>query len=319
MTLPPTGVAEPGLAGDMTPPIPPGVGGGLDGIGGSPYGSVENSIANEFSSDMVRQLADVDTRARKGWYSFKDLHEVPRLGLYDPRTTMLPIPGVSSGMLESGMNYDYLPRGTCLLAPVAPPSPLQQIVGHGKRHQGTNSPYSVGHPARLVNLSSPSTSMYNELVGDIVNVSTVDNHDGTSTMYFTVRCPLESTEVWWKMLREHPEHQIPVSPAASQAVYSNRQAVGPSLKKENMIFFADTGEERGFPPFIIIEGLPSENIEPVTLGSGYLEPGYHPKEGYVLPTMVMPPVWGAPTQPLPKGVRRVAQDGMQGHGSFPTL
>mmetsp|Transcript_8984 Transcript_8984/g.16195 ORF Transcript_8984/g.16195 Transcript_8984/m.16195 type:complete len:330 (+) Transcript_8984:83-1072(+) len=306
-----------GLEGESTPPIPPGA---LDATGFEsshgprPLGTLENNLLNELSNDMIRQLADVDTRARKGWYSFKDLHEVPRLGLYDPRTTMLPVPGVSSGMLPSGMNYEYLPRGTCLLAPVMPPSPLQQIVGHGRRHEGTSSQYSVGHPARLVNLSSSSTAMYNNLVGDIVNVNTIDNHDGTSTMYFTVRCPLENTEVWWKMMRDHPEHQIPVSPAANQAVHTNRNVLAPVFKKEHMAHFADTGEERSFPPFIIVEGLPSENIEPVTLGSDYLQPGHHPTEGFVLPTMVLPPTWGAPTQPLPKGARRIQQDGMQGHG-----
>jgi len=249
-----------------------------------------------------RSDVDVDALAWKGWYTFKELEEIDRLGLYDPRTTTLPIPGVSSGMLESGMNYDYLPRGTELLAPVPPPSPLQEIVGRARLDVGPSGAYSVGHPARIVGLSCRSTSMYNDLVGDIVATQAYDNFDGSATIYFSLRCPLEPAEYWWSETHERPEHTVPVSPATSQAIDDNRRIIAPRLKREARAQ-QSAESSMALPPFLIVDGLPSENLEPVTLGSKFLQPGYYPDIGTVLPTKVAPAIWGPPVSPLPQGAR----------------
>lgn len=234
--------------------------------------------------------------------------EDPRRSLYDPRSTSLPIPGISSGLLLSGMNYDFVPRGTPIMALAPPPSPLQQLVTPGDRNENTG-PYAVGSPVRVVNLSSPSTQLYNGLVGDIVAVRSYSNNDGTNSLQFNVRCPLESTDHWWRLIIDKDEHREAPSPLASQAVMSNRSIVGPSMHRENMARFTETGEERMFPPFIMIDGLPSEKLEPLNYGP--------PRDPGARPAVSRPPIWGPPTQPVPPGYRPAPRGEMGPPGMGP--
>lgn len=57
----------------------------------------------------------------RGIQAMQHMDADPRLGIYDPKYCSLPIPGISSGQLRSGMNYDWLPRGTPLMAATGPP------------------------------------------------------------------------------------------------------------------------------------------------------------------------------------------------------
>lgn len=233
--------------------------------------------------------------------------DAPRNNLYDPRNAYLPVPGISSGLLMSGMNYDYLPQGTAIMAPQPGPSPLQQIVTQGNRAKGQGG-WSVGAPVRIVNLSSPMTQQYNNLVGDIMDIQEFDNHDGTTNLQFSVRCPLESSDNWWRLVWDREDQRTSVSPQAEQAFQSNRAQMAHSLHRENMLFFADTGAERSFPPFIMVDGLPSEKVQPL---SSLQRRDPHTDS---LPPISRPPIWGPPTQPVPPGaypVPNVAPHGIE--------
>eukprot|EP00928_Gymnodinium_smaydae_P087738 TRINITY_DN71962_c0_g1_i1.p2 TRINITY_DN71962_c0_g1~~TRINITY_DN71962_c0_g1_i1.p2 ORF type:complete len:289 (+),score=46.30 TRINITY_DN71962_c0_g1_i1:113-979(+) len=61
---------------------------------------------------------------------------------FDPRTSTLPIAGLSSGCVASGMNYNYLPRGTPIVLPVADPQALAadaRMRGAGGGYAGSGS------------------------------------------------------------------------------------------------------------------------------------------------------------------------------------
>lgn len=208
----------------------------------------------------------------------------------------VPVPGISSGMLASGMNFDYLPPQTPIMVPQPPPSPLQQYVSLGGNSRG--GPFAVGSPVRIVHMTSAESAPYNGLVGDIVAVNGIDNMDGTTDMIFDIRCPLENRSNWFPdMCRDKDHGTVKPSHIAMQSAPLNVKVLGPDTE----LYRENSG---GPPPYLIIKKLNTEKLEPIgegTEGHGFRRPG--PPGVEMLPTMSMAGVMGPPTQSLPPNSR----------------
>lgn len=222
---------------------------------------------------------------------------------FDQTWNSVPVPGISSGMLASGMNFDYLPPQTPLVIFQPPPSPLQQHVGIGGNTPG--SPFPIGSPVRIVHMvGGPDSSVYNGLIGDVVAVDYIDKSDGMQEMVFDVRCPLDERGTWVQsMIPEMQGHaKIQPSQMAMQAARLNVKTLGPDhgLYREN---------GGGPPPYVLLRKFPSEKLEPFGPGSeshGIRRVG--PPGVEMMPVMAMPGVMGSPTQPVPPGARAIPMD-----------
>lgn len=205
-------------------------------------------------------------------------------------------------MLPSGMSYDYLPRGTPVYAPVAPPSPLQQWIQSDTHQPG--GPFSLGSCVKICHMSGHEVAPYNGLIGDIVQVHTVENWDGTSDLLFDVRCPLDQVDRWYPhQVRDKPHGRIPPSEIAANAPPHNRQVLGPQMMT------GMSGRDHGFDPvglstirdppkYMMMTRLPTEKLEPLEhRGSGRPRDPNDPHGIEVLPPIVRPPIWGPPAPP----------------------
>merc|ERR1719343_1921141 len=104
-------------------------------------------------------------------------------------TQTLPIPGVTSGMMSSGMNYDALPANAVVNGTSYSMSPLQQWILPRPEKLGPAG-FEVGAPVQIIHLTSPQAAKYNDMIGDIIAVKPIENPDGTSDLHFDVRCPI---------------------------------------------------------------------------------------------------------------------------------
>lgn len=98
-------------------------------------------VRGNWRRDQSSQQEDLNpwTGARNGTGTWDALLG-PDGYAFDPRYSSLPVKGVTSSKIPCGMCYDYLPRGTPIMAPVpayndgagfAPPPPLQQQLYGG--------------------------------------------------------------------------------------------------------------------------------------------------------------------------------------------
>lgn len=192
-------------------------------------------------------------------------------------TGTVPVPGWSSGYLPSGMNYDYLPMGTAVLAPQPFVSPLQQRLALGV--DKATGPLAIGSPVRICNMTNSETKAFNGLVGDIVGVRKgKTNDDGAAEMVFDIRCPLRNTTNWWpKSIKDKDHCDTPVSVLAHNSVFNNRQILfGSQESMEKRMEFAGAREpgsavrgpdsEVDETPYILVTSLTTEKFE--TLGGG---------------------------------------------------
>jgi len=217
---------------------------------------------------------------------------------YDPTWNNVPVPGVSSGMLASGMNFDYLPPQTPIMVPQPPPSPLQQYLQLGGNKQGGGA-FAIGSPVRIVHMTSEQSQILNNLVGDIVAVNTIDNYDGTQEMVFDVRCPLENRSAWAEQSRDKEHGGVRPSHYAMQMAPMNVKVLGPDTN----LYRDNSG---GPPPYLLLKKIPSEKMEPQGEGSqghGFRRPG--PPGVEMLPTMTMPGIMGRPVHDLPPNSRPI--------------
>lgn len=173
----------------------------------------------------------------------------------------LPVPGLSSGYLPSGMNYDYLPQGTMVMAPQGAVSPLQQFIAMGGARP--DGPWSPGHPVRVCHLGS-RLKQYNGLIGDIVSVSPGVEEHGVSKVVFDIRFPLRATQTWFPqcLQEDQLEHKlIPPSHLAQSAVHHNRR----------LMFGADD-DGNDMTPYLMLTSLTTDKLEPLE-ASGPQMPG----------------------------------------------
>ncbi|CAE8638093.1 unnamed protein product [Polarella glacialis] len=151
---------------------------------------------------------------------------------YYPMPTV-PIPGVTSGMIPSGMNYEKLPSSSHMTlpnsrAPQPGPRPLQQWVREqpNARH-GHAIGFEVGTPVRICHLVSRDMSRYNGLIGDITATHTVDGSNGTSEFLFDVRCPCQGEG-------QGPPSNVQRDPAHSRVPYSAMSKMGAIANRRKM-------------------------------------------------------------------------------------
>lgn len=207
---------------------------------------------------------------------------------YDPMYASVPIPGISSGMLQSSMNYDYLPPWTPIYAPQAPPSPLQQFINMNPNKPDAG-PFSIGHTVKISYMMSAETRMYNGMIGDIVAVETVNNMDGTQDLLFDVRCPLDNATPWYPNTVMDKDHgKVKPSSQAMQAAPNNYKLLGPQAPG-----IAD--EEPIPPPYILLRKLPTDKMQSM---GGAPSQARNPQAP---PAIVRPPMMGSPAFQAPMG------------------
>lgn len=215
---------------------------------------------------------------------------------YDQTWASVPVPGISSGMLASGMNFDYLPPQAPIMVPQPGPSPLQQYVQLGGNQRG--GAFATGSPVRIVHMTSPESAPYNGLVGDIIAVNSVDNVDGTTDMLFDLRIPLDNRVKWFPDMCKDKEHgNVKPSSTAMTAAANNVKVLGPGTD----LYRGNLG---GSPPYLIFNKIPTEKLEPQGEGSesfGVRRAG--PPGVEMLPIMTLPGVMGAPAGNVPEGAR----------------
>lgn len=216
----------------------------------------------------------------------------------------VPVPGISSGMLASGMNFDYLPPQTPIVTFQPPPSPLQQRVAIGG--DPPSSPFSVGSPVRIVHMQPGESAVYNGLIGDVVAVDYVEKDNGTQAMVFDIRCPLDHTGSWVQALSLDAQTHARVQPSqfAMQMANQNVKCLG----RDSSVYRENGG---GPPPYLLLKKFPSEKLEPFGPGSeshGVRRPG--PPGVEMMPVQTIPGIMGPPTQPVPEGARPLPLDPM---------
>jgi len=212
---------------------------------------------------------------------------------YDPRTSTLPLAGVTSGMLASCMNYDKLPRSSSL-APHPPPSPLQQWIESGHHEHAGPVGYEIGQPVRICHLISPECVPYNGLIGDIIMVHEIEREDHTFELAFDVRCVLEADDsrLPQNIIRDESYGSRPASDYARRAAPANRAQVAPLY---GLMANVQEEDECCLPPFLLLSRLPSEKLEPLST------PNSAPQgvlRIHSLPPQVRPPIWGEPLPPV---------------------
>lgn len=206
-------------------------------------------------------------------------------------TSSLPIPGITSGMISSGMTYDCLPSGTTIQGSAYQPSPLQQWV-LPRPEKRSPAGFEVGTPVQIIHLTSPEAGKYNDMIGDIVATNRVENPDGTSNLLFDVRCPIapEDLQTPERFVRDQRFFNTKLSLIAHGAATHN------CLKLFNRTPEDMLQSDNYVPPVLLITGLPSEKLEP--LGAGPARPS---ADAGPLPVLVRPPIWGEPCPPVVVG------------------
>lgn len=130
--------------------------------------------------------------------------------LYDARYSYAPVPGITSGYLPHGSNYDFLPRGTPLMVkvgdPVWPLPKKQQAEAMGgaaaaaaaerRKAQLASPNLKAGDVVRLCNFQSAELVHYNGVAGDVVSVNHKESYDGHKELSYDVRCILYDTKAW---------------------------------------------------------------------------------------------------------------------------
>jgi len=159
----------------------------------------------------------------------------------------------------------------------------------------------VGMPVRICHLTSPDCNRYNNLIGDIYEVQTVNNQDGTQELLFDVRCPVLPDVIQSKtLLREADHYKVPVSPAAQAAAPKNRAQVAPMYGV--FATHSEADDDSLLPPFVLLARLPSEKLEPLnaaaaaTLAAARAGGGEARLPGHASrpPPLVLQPKWGPP-------------------------
>jgi hypothetical protein len=215
--------------------------------------------------------------------------------LYSDWNSSLPVPSVSTGMVLSGMNYNFLPKGTPMLQAAPPPSPLQQLLSEPAPK--LSGPFSPGTPVKVVHLMHQALQQYNGLVGDVVKVSLEELPDGTEDMLFDVRCPLQHPKTWFDALPEKEDGRVAVSETAMKAIIKNRMAMGKVYGERSsggsplVGNFGYDSMTVDLPPYVMVKRVTSDKLEPL------LKPTFKREFG-AMPPIVLPPVWGAPTPPV---------------------
>eukprot|EP00927_Polykrikos_kofoidii_P054630 TRINITY_DN49022_c0_g1_i1.p1 TRINITY_DN49022_c0_g1~~TRINITY_DN49022_c0_g1_i1.p1 ORF type:complete len:325 (+),score=40.28 TRINITY_DN49022_c0_g1_i1:100-1074(+) len=223
----------------------------------------------------------------------KDGSEIWNLAYELPQTNLAaygqPVPAVpivvvpDSGKPAGALSYaaQQAKRGGAILLPQPPPSPLQQWIREEDIKE--NPAYCVGAPVRLCNMLASSSKIYNRLVGDIVHVSRGSHGD----MIFDVRCPLIPSALLSKSLQRDKDHYaIPMSSTARRAAPENRKRVA-ELYGISAAVAEDAENDLGgtINPFILVGGVGSEKLEPLSGGqAGLSGPS----------AWVRPPIWGPP-------------------------
>jgi len=206
-------------------------------------------------------------------------------------TSSVPIAGVTSGMISSGMTFDCLPAATTIQGSSYQPSPLQQwILPRPERRSVVG--YEVGTPVQIIHLTSPEAAKYNDMIGDIVATNRVENPDGTSNLLFDVRCPISPQDLQTpeRFVRDQRFFNTKLSMIAHGAATHN------CLKLFNRTPEDMLQSDNYVPPVMLITGLPSEKLEP--LGAGPARPSGGMD---ALPMLVRPPIWGEPCPPVVVG------------------
>jgi len=214
---------------------------------------------------------------------------------YDGAWDSVPVRGISSGMLPSGMNFDYLPPQAPVMQMVRleQPSPLQQFVGlGGKKGENMGDPRDYP-PMRTCHMTGDA-GIYNGLVGDVVQVSKKDNHDGSRTLLFDLRIPLENRMQWWpEMVKEQDHCDIPPSSEAMMAAVSNSRIIRP----EHNLYDKQSGRT---PPYLMIKKLPYEKLHPIGSATHGMR-SLGPPGVEMMPAIMNKPMMGPPVRPVPPG------------------
>lgn len=206
-------------------------------------------------------------------------------------TSTLPIPGVTSGMISSGMSYDCLPAHTNIGGSPYGVSPLQQWI-LPRPAKKSSAGFEVGTPVQIIHLSSRDAAKYNDMIGDIVATNRVENPDGTTELLFDVRCPIapQDLQAPERFVRDPNVFGEKLSLIAHGAATHNCIKLYHRSPQEMM------QTDNYVPPVLLVTGLPSENLEP--LGAGPVRPSNG--QG-ALPPLVRPPIWGEPCAPVVVG------------------
>jgi hypothetical protein len=193
------------------------------------------------------------------------------------------------------MNFDYLPPQAPVMQMVRldQPSPMQQYVALGGK-KGESIADPKDYPCMRTCHMTGDAGMYNGLVGDVVKVSKKDNHDGSQTLLFDLRIPLENRMQWWPDMVSDTDHcDIPPSrEAMSQAIQNSR-----IIRPEHNLYDKDSGRT---PPYLMVKKLPYEKLQPIGSAThGMRGPG--PAGVEMLPAMMNKPIYGQPAQNIPPG------------------
>lgn len=220
---------------------------------------------------------------------------------YEPTWDTVPVPGISSGMLPSGMNFDYLPPQAPVMQMVRldQPSPLQQFVSlGGKRGDDPADPSQYG-PMRTCHMIGDA-GIYNGLVGDVVKVSK-KTMQGLSTLLFDLRIPLDNRMQWWPdMVKEQDHCGVPPSQEALASAGMNARIIRP----EHNLYDKESGRT---PPYLMIKKLPFEKLHPLgSANHGFARQG--PPGVEMLPAITGKAQWGPPVRPVPPGYMPAPND-----------
>lgn len=211
------------------------------------------------------------------------------------QTNMTP----ASVLARYGLDKQEEPQ---VMMPQPFPSPLQQWV-----HREFDNPedaYAVGSPVRICHLQSSMGTLYNGMIGDIVNIHKVNNSDFTLDLLFDVRCILQlpgEDPALKDMVRDvsHVHSRVRTSLTAQNAAMHNRFVIGPAYGLDESQCIDISIAHVSLPPFIFLSRLPSDKFEPEVPMVNREAFGRH--AGAERPSIVLPPVWGPPLPP--PGVR----------------
>eukprot|EP00930_Biecheleria_cincta_P097576 TRINITY_DN89280_c0_g1_i1.p1 TRINITY_DN89280_c0_g1~~TRINITY_DN89280_c0_g1_i1.p1 ORF type:complete len:255 (+),score=38.32 TRINITY_DN89280_c0_g1_i1:2-766(+) len=218
------------------------------------------NMAMPMAASQIQDPQYAGTQQHAGTY-YMYYNPPPALPANPIHRSTLPVPGLTSGMLPSGMNYPILPQ-LCPLGLEAPPSPLQQwisVSGYGG-HGGAGAEAAglkVGVAVKLCNLHAKGMDRYNGLVGDITLVHGAAEGD-SEEMLFDIRCPLSPP--MGRMMVGSEMANLQPSQKSLQACEQNRVRLAPlyNLSEDQARRSAD---DPRLPPFVALVRLPTEKFE----------------------------------------------------------
>lgn len=204
-----------------------------------------------------------------------------------PNTAMVG-PGMEEAVLTGALGdvYPVLRQGFphYVLMPQPPVSPLQQWIKDEKDNGG---PLSEGCTVKITNLTAEATKIYNGLVGDITKVGESRQDNGLTDLAYDVRCPLYQSVAG-------KSSGIEFSELAMKSARKNREIMAPFYGMTLAQVQSDE-ENAVLPPFVMVNTLSSEKLEPqsggVPIPAGSLKP------------IVRPALWGPPLFPVPTGAK----------------